>query len=331
MATKRNGPARLDDVAREAGVHASTVSRILNQRSDAPFLAETRERVIDAAERLNYRPHALARALKMATTRAIGLLVPSLRNPLWSEIIHGAFDGAWSRNYVLLLQEDSGDSRAAEAYRRLVSEGRIDGVLLLNATPGSAFVDQLLRDSIPTVFANRALPGSGRNVVMDEGAGIEVALRHIAEAGHHLVAHIDGEANIETSVRRVAAAETLARDLELSLSIIRAPVDEHGGFEAMTRVLALEPRPTACVISTINQVVGAAYAAFKLENPPYLLSYDEEPILDYLPLPVTSLTMPLYELGFAAALALIAQIDGSPASDVVVETKPLLNFRPASA
>src|SRR3989442_12889698 len=121
--------ARLDAVGRAAGVHVSTVSRVINGRGDVSVRPETRQRILAAARELQYRPNAIARGLRLATTGTLGLLVPSLRNPVNSPIVRGAFDRAWERNFVLVLAEDTGESEAAEgAYERLVAEGRIDGL-----------------------------------------------------------------------------------------------------------------------------------------------------------------------------------------------------------
>src|SRR6478752_5048568 len=95
MTVRRTRPARLEDVAREAGVHVSTVSRVLNDSDSLTVRPDTRERILATARRLQYRPNAIARGLKMSSTGALGLLVPSLRNPVYSAIIRGAFDRAW--------------------------------------------------------------------------------------------------------------------------------------------------------------------------------------------------------------------------------------------
>src|SRR5918911_5220702 len=116
MAQRASRPARLHDVARDAGVHVSTASRVLNGDGTASVSEETRERIVAAARRLRYRPNAIARGLKLASTGALGLLVPSLRNPIYAAVIRGAFDRAWERRFVVVLAEDRDDSSAQQAY-----------------------------------------------------------------------------------------------------------------------------------------------------------------------------------------------------------------------
>src|SRR5438093_4503487 len=149
----RRSPARLDDVARVAGVHLSTVSRVINSRGDVAVRPETRQRILDAARELQYHPNAMGRGLKLATTGSLGLLVPSLRNPVNSPIVRGAFDRAWARGFVLVLAEDPGDDHAAEdAYGRLVHEGRIDGLLIQSARLGNPLLDDFAAGIVPCVF-----------------------------------------------------------------------------------------------------------------------------------------------------------------------------------
>src|SRR3954470_45243 len=137
--SQRSRPARLHDVARAAGVHVSTVSRVINNSGDVAVRPETRERILAAARELQYRPNANARGLKLAATGALGLLVPSLRNPVNSPIIRGAFDRAWERNFVLLLAEDTGETEVAAApYAGLVRGGRLGCVLTQPPPRGSS-------------------------------------------------------------------------------------------------------------------------------------------------------------------------------------------------
>jgi LacI family transcriptional regulator len=173
MRERARPPARLGDVARVAGVHVSTVSRVINGSADAAVRPETRQRILTAARELKYRPNAIARSLRLATTGTLGLLVPSLRNPVNSPIVRGAFDRAWERSFVLVLAEDAESDAAEDAYERLVEEGRIDGLLIQSARLGNTQLDRFARGRVPCVFMDRAHPGSGRNVTMREAAMAE--------------------------------------------------------------------------------------------------------------------------------------------------------------
>src|SRR4051794_23004174 len=164
-------PARLHDVAHAAGVHTSTVSRVLRDAHDTAVRPETRARILEQAQRLRYRPHAVARALALATTGALGYLVPSLRNPTNSATIRGAFDRAWERGYVMLLAEDAGHDDAQLAYERLVEQRRIDGLLIQSARAGAPFYDRFRDGHIPCVFVDRGHTVPGRNVTMRDDDG----------------------------------------------------------------------------------------------------------------------------------------------------------------
>jgi LacI family transcriptional regulator len=331
MASRRGRPPRLEDVAREAGVHVSTVSRVINGREDVAIRPETRERIHEAVSRLGYRPHAPARSLRLATTGALGVLVPTLRNPLWSELIHGAVGRAWEREFVVLLAEDTGEDAAEEAYERLVAEGRIDGLLVLSAQSGRPVLERFADDGVPVVFANRGLEGSGRNAVMDERAAMKLVSSHLESLGHRVVGHIDGPLEVDTASRRVAALTELAGEHNFELTVESAPFDEAGGLTAMSRMLARPQRPTAIVVSSINQVIGSVRAVREagLDVPAqlYLVSMDEEPLLDYVDLPVTGVEMPLFELGRVAVDALIDQIEGGRPRDLVLDRAPRLVVR----
>ncbi len=328
-------PARLIDVARAAGVHVSTASRVINGTGDLTIRPETRQRILDTADQLRYRPNAIARGLKTATAGAIGLLIPSLRNPVLSEITRGSFDRAWERGYVVLLAEDSADSKAVDAYERLVGEGRIDGILVASTRPSSPLPARFAADEVPCVFVNRRHVGSGRNVSMREEDAGRIAAEHLLELGHRRLAHLSGPADLDTARRRrngfVAAAERAGA----KVTVRSAPFDERGGHEAMTRLLRRTPTPTGVFISNINQAVGAMAGArdagFRVPAQVSLIGYDDDPMGQYLEAPLTAIGMPLYELGSAAAEALIDQVEGGAPRDVVVESPPRLVIRGSTA
>jgi DNA-binding LacI/PurR family transcriptional regulator len=328
--SRRSRPARLDDVARVAGVHLSTVSRVINGSGDVAVRPETRQRILDAARELQYRPNAMARGLKLAATGTLGLLVPSLRNPVNSPIVRGAFDRAWARDFVLVLAEDTGEG-AADAYARLVEERRIDGVLIQSARLGSAHLEAFASGLVPCVFMDRRDPQSGRNVFMrDEEAGRMVAA-HFLELGHRSLAHLGGPVDLDTVLRRCDGFVERAREAGVDPLVLPAGLSEEEGHRAMLALLAHEPAPTAVYIANINQALGAVAAVrtsgLGVPAQLSLVCHDDDPVCDFLDAPLSAVRMPLQELGSSAVDALIDQIGGAPGRDIVVETPPELVLR----
>ena len=151
-----NRPARgtrvsvtLVDVAREAGVDQSTVSRVLRDDHRAKATDETRARIREVAARLGYVPNATARSLAMRRTSTIALLIPQVSGFIYADIIKGAGDEARRLGYVLVVADGSEMGRANDAIRTLVLEGRVDGLLLASGT----LTDQVT-DGLASVFGN---------------------------------------------------------------------------------------------------------------------------------------------------------------------------------
>jgi DNA-binding LacI/PurR family transcriptional regulator len=326
---------RLEDVARSAGVSKSIASRVLNADPALLVRPETRERVVRAARELNYRPHAAARGLKRAETGALGLLVPPLTNPVYVRIIRGAFERALESDFVVLLVEDVDPLRAEETASRLVQAGRIDGLMVASARPGHPLLRWLRRRNVPHVFMNRGVPGSGRNVVMDEARASGAAVEHLASLGHRRFGHVAGPFELDTARRRATAFREHAARLELEVEVVEGEFDEAGGVAAARALLHRHPELTALYASTLSQAVGVLHAAWELglEVPAdlSLIAYDDMPLAQYLRPPLTTVSMPLAELGAAAVDALVDQLVGGPARDVTVEKDPQVMVRSSTA
>ena len=322
-------PVSLHDVAREAGVHSSTASRALTGATDRPVNPETRDRVIAAATRLGYQPNAMARSLKTSSSGAIGMLVPSLRNPFWSQMMRAVVRRASERDLVVLLAEDTGDEATEEAYGRLVAQARIDGLIVTSASARSSLPARVLASGAPCVFAGRGVAGAGRNVRLAEELVSQLAVEHFAALGHALIGHVTGPVDASDIIeRRVTGfvAATAASGVEGRIE--RGSLDEAGGAAAAERLLAGAPAPTAIFVTNFNQVFGvlAAIRARSLEIPGdvSVIAADDDPVFDFLEPPQTALRRDHAELGAAAVDALLEQMAGAPAHDVELASAPAL-------
>jgi DNA-binding LacI/PurR family transcriptional regulator len=326
------GRVRLIDVARLSGVTKSAASRVLNDDSTFTVRPETRQRVWDAARELGYKPHAGAQALAGAQTRALALLTPDLTNPVYSRIVRGAYRQARARGYVVLLAEDSDDQRADESFADLVESGRVDGLLIASARPTHGLLSSSRLATIPHVFVNREVAGSGRNVGMDLAAASQCALAHLHDLGHRRIGHISGPSELEPA--RARADGFLSRGAELGLTAL--PIEwsdfsEAGGAEAAERLLRTRHDITAVYTSTLPQAVGAMHAirkcGMRIPQDVSIVAYDDLPLADFLDPPLTTVAMPLVELGAAAVDAVLAQLRGEDPADVRVATLPRIVVR----
>jgi LacI family transcriptional regulator len=311
--------ARLVDIATAAGVHVSTVSRVLNGDPGLSIRPETIERILSTARAQGYRPNALARALRQDRTGAFAFVIPLLRNPIWVRLQRGALQRAGERGYVVMVMEEpTEDPRPPGAYRYLVEESRADGLLLATALRGTAAAVQ----AVPHVYVNRRGPEAGNDVVMDEAGAVGLFVDHVAGLGHRSLVLIDGPHDVDTVHRRVAAARRLGAAHGMQVTIHHAPATEEGGWDTTMRLLRDGSVPTACGVGSINQLFGVLAAlrsaGTSVPGDMSVVSFDEDECLAFLEVPVTSVCMPLAELGAAAVDALIARIEGAPAADVLI-------------
>jgi DNA-binding LacI/PurR family transcriptional regulator len=324
--------ARLVDIARATGVHVSTVSRVLNGDPRLSIRPETLERILQTARTQGYRPNAMARALRRDRTGALTFVIPLLRNPIWVRLQRGALQRAAERGYVVMIMEEPEDeSKPPGDYRYLVEESRADGLLLATALRVAGHVGGVA--GVPHVYVNRRGPDRSHDVVMDEAAAVRLFVEHLADLGHRSVVLIDGPREVDTVHRRVTAVRRCGAARGVSVMVRHAPATEEAGWEVTTQLLRRGPLPTACGVGSINQLFGTLAAlrdgGVAVPGQMSVVSFDEDECLSFLDVPVTSVSMPLAELGAAAVDALVSRVEGIPAGNVVVRA-PLHLVRRAS-
>jgi DNA-binding LacI/PurR family transcriptional regulator len=328
--------ARLIDIAREVGVTKSVVSRVLNDDPTLTVRPETRSRIRAVAQQLGYRAHAGAKALAGAETGALALLIPDLGNPVYSRIIRGAYRRAREHGYVVLLAEDTTDDAADDAFPELVEAGRVDGLLIASARPDHPLLASPRLSRVPHVFVNREVPGSGRNIGMDLAAASAAAVRHLHALGHRRIGLVSGPAELQPARARAAGFTATMRELGLDPSAVaRGSFDERGGAAATEELLGGNPGLTALYASTLGQAVGTLHAVrslgLRIPEDVSVVAYDDLPLADHLDPPLTTIGMPLLELGAAAVDAVLRQLNGEPPADVVVPTRPVVVERRSTA
>jgi len=332
--------ATLGDVAARAGVSISAVSRVLSNHPSARVSEATRERIVEAARDLQYRPNFAGRALKAARTRVIGLVVPDLTNALFTELMHGVEDEAAEHRYTVLLGRSDDVRPGGEVIARLIGEGRVDGMVLQvgDAVP-PAGLGELLATPAPIVLINSAYKGHVGSVALDDRTGGRLATQHLIELGHRRIALANGLRRSFTAQRRrigfkdamSAAGLPLLPDHETRLGYTA-----DNGREALRRLMALPEPPTGLVVANVNAAIGVlAEARAHGIGVPGQLSvvtvHDSWTGENTWP-PLTAVKMQFYAMGRQAVRAVIRRIEtGEMADEVVTDPPPELVVRESTA
>lgn len=322
--------ASITEVARRAGVAPSIVSRLLNQDPTLRIRPQTRARITQAVEELGYTPNHAGRALRLARTHAIGLLIPEVTNPIFTGIVRGAERAASQAGYFVLLGNADDIRQREGSYTQLVAQGRIDGILLQRS---NAIDDETLAriaaTRVPTITINSRAEGRQGSVVFDDEAGTRLATEHLIALGHRDIGHFSGPAATDTARRRLQGfaaalgAAGLARRAEW---LIEARYDEEGGHDAMARLLAQASLPTAVVVANVMAAVGALTAARRagvaVPEQLSIVAFHDTWFAEHTSPPLTAVAMPVDDLGREAVGLLIECIKGAPPRDVVVREPP---------
>jgi LacI family transcriptional regulator len=335
---RKDGIVRLADVASLAGVGTSIASRVINDDPTVSIRPETRERVLAAARELNYRPNAFARGLKLARTTTLGMVVPNIAYPVNAEIIRGAERAATAAGYVMLLADADEFVQSGEAYKHLLLEQRVDGLLIASAATSEPFLKDLVAHRLPFVLVNRRSTRVGPSITADDALGMELAVDHLIELGHVRIGLITGPPDADTAKRRLSGYRTAMRRAGLRIPrayVVEAAYSEERGLVAMDTLLTLDRPPTAVVVWSLAAAIGALAAArrhgVRIPAELSMVAFHDAPIAAYLNPPLTTIWMPLHEMAERSVEVLLRLIRRQPVRSEVVRTSPRVVERESTA
>lgn len=313
----RSGTVTLQDVARQAGVSPITASRALH--GGLPVAKATRERVLATATGLGYVPNLLARGLVHNRTSTVGVVIVELANPFFAPMVSAVEAVAAKRGFLVVIGESARNEAAERQYVDRFQQLRIGGLIV---TPATRTVDHLALARVggtPVVVMSRRWQ-DGDYVTADNAAGGRMVARHLLSRGHRRIGLVTHDCPPDTSFqdrlqsfRRVLASAAVS--VPARWDFRTKATDLENGVEAADTILALADRPSAVFAITDRIAMGLIHRLLergvRVPEDIAVVGYDDIPFAACNQVPLTTVRIPVRQVGELAAEVLFNRMDGS--------------------
>ena len=306
------------DVARVAGVSLGTVSRVINDHADVS--PELRRKVQEAIRELEYEPNVLARNMRRQRTGTLGIVLPDLTAPFFTELLRQTERAAGDAGFAVLVGNSSGSRDIEGAYLTRFADRGVDGLIFCPSEDVQA-VDIPRR--LGLVAIDRELQGYDL-VSCDHEAGAAAAVEHLFELGHRRIACIAGPSTVSVFRQRLAGYRAVAQPTLRELGI--APdtyvqmesLDRQRGLESAHALLAQEPRPTAIFACSDQQAAGVLSACtergLRCPEDVSVIGFDDIPLAAMTTPRLSTVRQPIEAIADAAVAQVLTRIESREAA-----------------
>lgn len=325
----------LEDIARQAGVSRSTVSRVINNQPNVSPAVRTR--VQDVIRDTGFHPNLAARTLATQRSWMIGLILPRsvssfFADPYFPRLTQGIAQACNHHNYTLglfLVGEREDEERI---FPRISRKGFVDGILVQSGHIGEQLIDRLVNLHLPIVVAGR--PFEENNVTyidIDNVAASYQAVTHLAKLGRKRIGTITGTMNSTVSIDRKEGylKALIGSNLNIDSNlIVEGDFTEAGGYRAMQQLLPALPDAVfaASDIMALGAMRATREAGLHIPGDIAFVGFDDLPLSKLSDPPLTTIHQPIYEFGYRSVEILIDQIenDAKSPNKTIMETELII-------
>ncbi len=318
-----SGHVNLRMLAEHLELSQTTVSLVLNNSPSARSIPqETRNRVIEAAKRLNYRPNYFARSLRQSRSMSVGVLAPDLSEGYFTRVMSGVVQELTSAHYFYFTACHDWKKELIEQYPRMLVERAVDGFLLLN-TPA----DQIDVPVPVVAISAHSKADNVTNIVLDHHSAVEQAMKHLYDLGHRRIAFVRGPKAIPDSEYRWESIQQVAREMGLRIDPAHVTRIDTAGWSMKTGYHPMAPeigyKPTQALlekardftaifcfndISAIGAIRALKDAGLSVPNDVSVVGFDDILSAAYYTPSLTTVRQPLFEMGQRGAQVLLDRI-----------------------
>ncbi len=330
----------LNDIAELAGVSVSTVSRVLNNKAaEYRISPDTEEVILDAAQKLKYRPNQIARGLRLKRTNTLGVIAPDVSNPFFAYIIKRVQNVAHNLGYSILVCNTDENLDQEIEHVNMLYRNRVDGLIAMPVGQDFRHYFEWVDKGRPVVLLDRCFDGVDTNKVMvDNYTGSFDAVKHILSYGHRRIAFIQGLPGTYTNSERLRGYRQALSDHGVDSDndlIVGGDFREENGYLETKLLLTMPDRPTAIFATSDLITLGALKAIYEeglcIPHDVSLVMFDDFDFAPYLKCPITAVRQPKELMGEMAVKLLVDELKGESKGGKRVVLKTQLVIRESVA
>ena len=321
-------PTTLKDIARETGVHVSTVSRALDANGTSSLTEDVVQRIREAARKLGYRPNRLASGLRTSRTMTVGIMIPDMTNTVFPPIVRGIESVLEPLGYASIIVNTDNLQERESRLMDVLRERGVDGIVHAAVLREDTQIIDVAMQGTPVVTVNRrsASPDIPA-VVNDEEQGIRLMMRHLYDMGHRNIAHIAGPESFSTGQARLRSFEEALHLLQIetpAAGIVRAERFHESEGRRCTELLLAQDWPFTAILCANDRLALGTIDALRqhgLRCPEdvSVTGYNDMPLLDLIPPGLTTIRIQQFLVGQVGGRILLQLMQGQ-AADIALET-----------
>ncbi len=300
-------PVTLKDIAERVGYSITTVSRALAGYDDVA--ESTRQLILKTAEEMGYRPNATARRLRTQRTDTIGFVIPThgprFSDPFFSELLAGIGNEAARWELDLLVSTRAPGTEEIKAYERMVTERRVDGLLVVRTRRQDPRIAYLLEQNFPFVaFGRSDLEADFPYLDVDGRRGMRELTEHLIALGHRRIGYISAPLDLMFASHRLEGYKDALREHAIPLDerlVLIGQLTEQSGYEVGKALLGRADPPTAVIACNDLMALGVISAAqslgLRVGWDVAVAGFDDIPLAAHAQPPLTTVRQPIYEIG----------------------------------
>jgi LacI family transcriptional regulator len=307
----------MKDIAEMAGVSKATVSMVMNKK-DASISEETRKRILEIAKEMSYIPNSIARSLSTKKSGTIGVILPDITNPFFSEMARAIEDEAERLEYNLIICNTDNDILKEQKYIELLISKLIDGIIFMSGGKSNESITILKNNNVPFVLVDRYIEGykDDYGVFCLNSQGVKDGIKYLYEKGKRKIVFVKGRENLEISKQRLEGYIDAMKHYGIydERYIFEGDFNVEGGIIATKRIISTFDNLDAIFYSNDMMALGGMKillrSGYKIPKDISVIGFDNIHISEVIEPELTTIAQPIYIMGKKACSLLIDVING---------------------